>query len=101
MKAILLIAITLMLIVIFSIDGKGQDRQVQMKLDSVQWEKPGKAVLYGTTPDLKKVTFYYGYHRGFFRRTGKILVPGIRITIQELPGPMKDGRKRSKLIVNN
>jgi len=46
MKLILAIAITLLLLVVFNIDGRGQDRQLQMKLDSVVWEKKGRAILY-------------------------------------------------------
>jgi hypothetical protein len=60
MKYILIIAIVLLLTLIFSIDGKGQDRQqLQMKLDSVTWSKQSGTVLHGTAMGGQPVTFLY------------------------------------------
>ena len=99
---ILTLIIVALLLFALSVPGSAQDRQIQMKLDSVIWEKRGGAILYGKSMDGTPVKFLYGYHRGKGMRIKRFLSPGSWFTIMEdKKGQVRNGAKRAKLRKNN
>ena len=95
-KIILTIVIILSLLLIFTLPGNSQT-PIQVKIDSVKWEGKSKAIVYGKTLSGELVECAFG----FSKNTGRELKVARWITILEINGRVRDGRKRSKIKLND